>query len=125
MNHDAPEILAHTDHGHIKMCGTGCVHLTFGRITLHLDSPEEFEALAQAYSASFESQQHREDGRFEFQYSWFGATLVLSGARELARLILEATDDLAFRRGDWEFSDWDLQAIQNHLGGPLSRRETD
>lgn len=110
MNHQGQDTLAHTCCGHVKMCATGCVHVTFGQVTLHLHSPEEFEAMAQAVAVEADA---RQDGEaFDLSHAWFSMSLNDYGSREFTRLVLEALANLAWKRGDYEFTDDDLFQIR-------------
>lgn len=101
--------LAQTESGHVRLCRVGCVHVTFGRVTLHFESEDAFEGMAELVAAE---EQGREPGEgLSVSYQWFSVDLDPFHSRAFAELVAKAADTIAWGRGDLQFSDEDFNQL--------------
>lgn len=110
MDHGETHSLAKTNYGRIGVCACGCTHLTFGQVTLHFPSPEEFARVASRILS--EERMRTSDEVFDVNYEWFSMSLTPLGSAEFAHLVNEAMTALAWTTGEMEFTDEDLREIR-------------
>lgn len=110
MEHEEEAIcLAKTAHGFVKICPQGCTHVTFGRVTLHFESPGQFQDLAEEVGqglAELGEGQHLLVSHYGFMME-----LTAQFAFEFYELIREAAAALAWSHGEMKFTDDDFQQI--------------
>ncbi len=109
MNHEASLCLAKSDHGRITLCPCGCTQLTFGRVTLHFETEEMFQEVAEAVMNE-EAEGTAED-MFDLRYDWLSMSLSPYGLSQLAKLVRDALNSLSWLRGDLRFTDEDFRKL--------------
>jgi hypothetical protein len=109
MNHEAAYCLAKTEHGRVTVCACGCTHLMFGRVTLHFETEAAFQEMAE--TVMDEEHERTPDEEFDLRFDWYSMSLSPYGSSQLAQLLRDATDALAWLRGDLRFTDEDFQKL--------------
>lgn len=105
--------LAQTESGHVRLCRAGCVHVTFGLVTLHFESSDAFEGMAELVAA--EETARRPDEGLSVTYHWFSIDLDAGRSHAFASLVASAAFAVAWTRGDLQFSDEDFtRLLQDH-----------
>lgn len=101
--------LAQNEGGHVRLCRVGCVHVTYGRVTLHFESEDAFEGMAELVALE---EKGREPGEgLSMSYQWFSVDLDPAHSQSFAALVAHAADAIAWNRGDLQFSDDDFERL--------------
>lgn len=98
--------LAQNASGHVRLCRSGCVHVTYGQVTLHFESEDAFEGMAEMV-AQEEANRTGDEG-LSMSYQWFSVDLDPQHSHGFAAMIAEAAAAIAWARGDLRFSDEDF-----------------
>lgn len=101
--------LAQSELGHVRLCRAGCVHLSYGRVTLHFESEDAFEGMAELVA---DEERGRElDEGLSMSYQWFSVDLDPHHSHGFAALVADAAAAIAWSRGDMRFSDEDFSNL--------------
>lgn len=98
--------LAQSEMGHVRLCRTGCVHVTYARVTLHFESEDAFEGMAELVAQEEKGRGH--DEGLSMSYQWFSIDLDADHSQAFATLIADAAAAIAWSRGEMRFSDDDF-----------------
>jgi hypothetical protein len=101
--------LARTDVGNVRLCRAGCVHLTYRRVTLHFESADAFEGLAELVAE--EEAARRPDEGLSILYQWFAVDLDGDDTPAFAALVASAALAIGWTRGDLKFTDADFHRL--------------
>lgn len=115
MSHEVVANLAETEHGRVTLCACGCIHLTFGLVTLHFEEERSFVRMADVV---LDEERSRGEGEeFDLRYDWFSMSLSPYGSAQFAHLVREAVNSLAWASGEMEFTDEDLRRMRRDAEG--------
>lgn len=103
--------LAQTDQGNVKMCAVGCTHLTFGLVSLHFETLEDFEGFAETVLCQ-ECQREEGEG-LRVTYNWVTIDLSPSASLGLSNLLTRANEAIAWSQGEMRITDEDIQRLLN------------
>jgi len=84
--------------GHIKQCPRGCVHFTYGPMTLHFRDPETLTLVADRWGETLERSEPGD--LIELCYGMARLLLTSDEAREVGRLLREAVPASAAAMAD-------------------------
>lgn len=101
--------LAQTDQGNVKMCAVGCTHLTFGMISLHFETLEDFQGFAETVLCQ-ECQRDSTEG-LQVTYNWVTIDLSPGASKGLAHLLQRANEAIAWSLGEMQITDEDIRQL--------------
>jgi len=102
-------LLAQSEQGHVKMCAVGCTHLTYGRVSLHFGSLDEFEGFAEEFLSEAKLRTAYEG--VNVNYQWLSISLSAHSAKAFAALLEEAIATVRWFRGDLSLTEADVQEM--------------
>lgn len=95
--------LAQTENGHVRLCRAGCLHLTFGRVTLHFESLDDFGGLAEVVAE--EERLRKPTEGMTLTYQWFALDLRPEDCQAFAALVAAALEAGKWARGDVNYDE--------------------
>ncbi|RYG46978.1 hypothetical protein EON79_08635 [bacterium] len=96
--HPGTGILSRTRYGHVHRCQGGCTHVTFGSVSLHFESEDDFEGFVDNLLA--QEKQHQGWPAIEVCYNFTTLTLTPLSVRAFIELVKTAVDNISWFRGD-------------------------
>lgn len=101
--------LARTEAGYVRLCPAGCLHVTYGHVTLHFESEDDFGGMAELVEA--EEHSRKPDEGLSVSYQWFSVDLDAAHSESFAALIASAAAAIAWQRGEAQFTDADFDSL--------------
>ncbi|RYG37105.1 hypothetical protein EON81_07630 [bacterium] len=100
---DPADTLSRTLYGFVQQCRRGCTHVTFGSVTLHFDSGEDFEGFVE--NLVLQEKDHRGWALIEISYNFTTLSLTPLSARAFIELVKTASDNISWFRGDCQLTE--------------------